>query len=185
MLLVVESISAFSESDFRAEYALLDDTAKKRVDSATENSRRSTLAGRILLRRAVYDLYGKSNYEIYYNDCGKPLMDFCFFSISHSADMVICAVSDKPVGVDIERVREIKRAGHYPLFTSDEASDINSSENPSLRFLELWTQKEAYTKLLGGSVLKEGRLDLSSIDGIKFTTKTDNSYIYTVCEYAR
>ena len=68
-------------------------------------------------------------------------------SLSHKDRILVVALSDKSVGVDIESIvskdSHIKIAARY--FTSNEMDYINSEE----RFFRLWTRKEALGKLLG------------------------------------
>ena len=78
------------------------------------------------------------------------------FSLSHAGTHVLCALSDTPIGVDIESPREISpRAVSY--FCSEE----------ELRFfdpLDLWVFKESYIKLIGGvlTMVKSVRFSLVS-----------------------
>lgn len=68
-------------------------------------------------------------------------------SISHKNNCLVVALSDKAVGVDIEKIYQkeshIKIAKRY--FTSKEIDYITAPE----RFFILWTRKEALGKLLG------------------------------------
>lgn len=61
----------------------------------------------------------------------------------------MCAVSDRPVGIDIERPRKnaIKVAERF--FTQAECDWIGDD---SLRFARIWTLKEAYAKLTGDGI---------------------------------
>ena len=65
----------------------------------------------LLLRYALKKKYGISAVpEFNYNEYGKPfLKDFpdIYFSMSHCAGRVVCAVSDSPVGVDIQDHRKL------------------------------------------------------------------------------
>ena len=74
------------------------------------------------------------------NEWGKPMLKDTplHFSLSHSGYFAICAVSDTPVGVDIERPRNMDKIAR--LFPEARTRDD---------LLRLWTAKEAYLKLLG------------------------------------
>lgn len=74
------------------------------------------------------------------------------FNLSHGKDFVACAVSDQPVGVDIEtfKVREIM----YPekILHPEEAkllAYISNSNEKKKYFFECWVAKESYLKNLG------------------------------------
>lgn len=72
------------------------------------------------------------------------------FSLSHTAGLCLCALSETgAVGADIERVRP-RRASlpRYALSDRELAAFDGTWED----FTRLWTLKEAYVKLRGGSI---------------------------------
>lgn len=114
----------------------------------------------------VYGPHGKP----YFKDCvlkeEKPL----FFSLSHSGDYVLCALSDEEVGADIQRipgadVKKILREEQIAerFFTEQERiwyqqEDVAASflsEQKRRRFYRIWAAKEAYMKWTGNG-LTEG-----------------------------
>ena len=106
--------------------------------------RRAQSAGTGLLLR---HLFGDAEYV--YGANGKPYLkdrSNCFFSISHSARYVVCAVADCEVGVDIEPISPIRPAVLRRCFTEREQVWIGDDAE---RFALLWTMKEAYMKLTG------------------------------------
>ena len=175
-------ISELDGSEYAAEFERLDKRARQKAETIkNERAKKCTLAGRILLRRGIGELFGREDYEITYNKNGKPQLDFCYFSISHSGDRVVCVIADTAVGVDIERIREVRRAERYPLFTREETQHINGCENRSEAFLRLWTQKEAYVKMLGGTMPKNGGIDVTQLEKVSFSTEIDENYVISVC----
>lgn len=88
-----------------------------------------------------------SKEKISENEYGKPELsgENVYFNISHSNGAVVCAVSDKPVGVDIEYIKEMRPGIINRCFTDNEKKAILSSRD----FYRLWTLKEAYVKMLG------------------------------------
>lgn len=170
------SLSAIEE-----EYRRIDTVTRGRVDKMRAEARKATLAGRALLRKGIRELFGRDDYELTYNENGKPELDFCWFSISHSGDTVVCVIADTPVGVDIERMREIRSSEHYPLFTADEAERINRSGKPSEMFLRLWTQKEAYVKMKGGAMSRDGGIDIERVQDVVFQTEISGNYMISTC----
>lgn len=109
-------------------------------------------------------------------------MKLPFFSLSHSGEYVMCALSDEEIGGDIQKIpeadenrlkRENRIAGKH--FTVPESTwclqgDIGQQRE---RFYRIWAAKEAYMKLTGAG-LSEG---LSSFDvdlkNAVVTKKTD------------
>jgi phosphopantetheinyl transferase len=82
------------------------------------------------------------------------------FNISHSGDLVACAVADRPVGVDLERVTArrdllgIARECFHPGEVEDLAAQLSAAgqQAAAVRFAAYWTLKEAHLKRQGGGV---------------------------------
>ena len=105
-----------------------------------------------LLERAVRDSFGYSLSDLNFSldESGKWSCDKLYFSLAHTVGKVAVAVSDKPVGVDIESIssfekRRVKQLAGKILCDGETA--LNSAE-----LLKLWTQKESIFKCYGGKV---------------------------------
>lgn len=110
------------------------------------------LTGRELTDRLIAEAleeYGAADTTIHRTDKGKPYTDGdVFFSVSHSGEHLVCLVSEKPVGVDIQSERRAdvtKISRRY--FTQEECRYVD--ETGSEGFFLLWTRKEAYCKYTG------------------------------------
>ena len=109
--------------------------------------------------------------SIMQNPNGKPYFsdDPGFqFSISHSGDWAVVAVSDVSVGVDIQLKKPIslKLAGRF--FTKNEQRLLASLEGEEYNdtFYRIWTAKEAICKVRGDSlVMILCRTDTVAFDG--------------------
>ena len=88
---------------------------------------------------------------------GKPELSHgsgLFFNISHSGTLAVCAVSGRPVGVDVEQEKEnIDISDFRQCFQPEEMAWIRSCGNPVHAFFRLWTRKESYLKRLGTGLL--------------------------------
>lgn len=95
---------------------------------------------------------------------GKSECKGIYFNLSHSADMVLCAVSNVPVGCDIEKltIAPMEVAEHY--FSKKERlyiADTSNSAEADRRFFRLWTMKESYMKMTGeGMNLSPDRIEI-------------------------
>ncbi len=71
---------------------------------------------------------------------------FVRFSVSHSGSLVVVAMAETEVGIDVEEIKE-KPYGRIieRNFTAGEAAEVKDLES----FLKVWTKKEAYLKLTG------------------------------------
>ncbi len=71
------------------------------------------------------------------------------FNISHSEEYVICVISDKPVGVDIQKIGEYNPDVAKRVCNEKELLEIENSFDKASEFTKLWTQKEAILKMYG------------------------------------
>jgi|TARA_B110000902_G_C14198791_1_gene546918 phosphopantetheinyl transferase len=87
--------------------------------------------------------------DLDYNVNGKPELENRYISLSHSFDYSAVTVSDKKVGVDVEKFRsKISKISHK--FIS--ANEINLIGDQSIENLtKVWTIKEAVYKAFGFS----------------------------------
>jgi 4'-phosphopantetheinyl transferase len=73
------------------------------------------------------------------------------FNLSHSSSLVVCALGDEPIGVDVEKMRVVERAESLAkrFFSFTEFKMLSQIPNPgkSKQFLELWTLKESFFKM--------------------------------------
>jgi len=80
------------------------------------------------------------------------------FNVSHSGNYTVVAISNRPIGVDIEIIRDFSAILAKKLFNEDELKYI-SGTGPSRKkslmqqsFYQIWTAKEAYLKYLGTGI---------------------------------
>ena len=116
-----------------------------------------TLIGEILLRTILIEQVGLENKHLIFeqNQYGKPYLrnySTVNFNISHSGDFVVCATDVKPLGIDIEEVKDLEYVNiAQNFFTESELSYIfkQSLDTQLSKFYELWTLKESYVKCRG------------------------------------
>jgi len=98
-----------------------------------------------LATRKLLEEVGLTDADLSYREDGAPIINGKYISISHTSDFVAIIVSDKKVGIDIERNRkQIFRIAHK--FVNDEERqkfDTDSLETLSI----IWNCKEAMFKL--------------------------------------
>ncbi|MDD6479108.1 MAG: 4'-phosphopantetheinyl transferase superfamily protein [Oscillospiraceae bacterium] len=180
----IANINNFSEGELENEYKLSDENYKhKLLTYKSDKKKRQSLSARLILRNAISEIYGKCDYEISYTENGKPILPFCKFSLSHSEDFAACVISDKDIGIDIEKVRTVKKGSNLHFLTAEEIEFLKSSKDYSASFIYLWTRKES---LLKCSNISSKELSLISVleDTDNFIFKTENyqNYIISVCE---
>lgn len=106
------------------------------------------------------------------------------FSLSHTKNSILCCFSsDAPVGADVERI------GHAPfeimntVFHPEEIAYINkaTAKQRDLRFFEIWTRKESFTKQLGTGLV----CNLSAYNTFNYSpslyTWQESNYCCSIC----
>ncbi len=187
-------IRDLTDSEFNRWYALMGADKQQRVDGFrfTDDKKRSVV-GEMLARKAISEWCSVAPESIVFGkkERGKPYAEDLAveFNISHSGDMVVCAVDDMPVGIDIERIRPIdlklaKRVctteeellflfGHPPT----EQDFVYTVDTERLtRFFKLWTAKEAYGKCIGKGVCF-GRPPAENTECVIL----DKNYVISLC----
>lgn len=149
---------------FEAQYKLMPEYRQKRIDSYKDaNDRRMSLGAGILLAHAIKNAgFAESELKIAYKESGMPYfkndLDF-HFSLSHSNERAMCAVSDESIGCDVEFVTE------------------NANPSPAE-----WTKIESYAKatdmplsqLMGNKSAFDPSYQFKQIE-------LKDGYSYTVC----
>ena len=142
-----------------------------------------------LLKQGLSEVYGmKENPLFEYNEHGKPSIvghpEICF-NLSHCKEAVICAISDQPIGVDVESVRSFNESLVRYTMNEDEIRQIESAEDRAVAFIRLWTMKEAALKLIGTGISNDVKQVLCQ-ERLIFETFIDSQrrYIYSICQFA-
>lgn len=75
-----------------------------------------------------------------------------YVNLSHSDNYAICAVHDRPIGVDIQRCGRYNINTAKRFFTAEETEYISGSQDTDGAFFEIWTKKESFVKAVGGGL---------------------------------
>lgn len=112
--------------------------------------RKQSFGAGVLLQQ-VLQIYGRTEFQICYGTHGKPEIEGLHFNLSHSQDYVVCAVGDKAVGCDIEKIGKIREQVAKRFFTENEVVFLNcyDGEKKTEEFYRIWTMKESYMKMTG------------------------------------
>ena len=84
--------------------------------------------------------------------------------------MVVCAVGEKPVGCDIEKIGEFREGVATRYFSKRENEYISQFDSYAKRdeFYRFWTMKESYLKMTGeGMSLSLDRLEFVLDEEVK------------------
>ena len=174
--------------DFDLQAALAEISEQRREQALKfkhEQGQRLCVLAYQLLKEGLRKEYGITCNPIFeYNEHGKPSIvghPEIFFNLSHCKEAVICVISNKPVGVDVECIREFKDSLVNYTMNDEEKAEMSRSDNPEATFIRLWTMKEATAKLVGTGITHDVK-SLINPTKYKYTTVERQRYTYTICE---
>ena len=121
--------------------------------------------GRKLLTFGIKALYGLDILPVIgYDIHGKPYFphrEDIHFNISHCEGLVVCAISDAPVGVDVERIAPVSDNLPKRVLSEEELDQLSRLPKESPEYLEkfyrFWTLKESAVKQSGKGLSQELR----------------------------
>lgn len=129
-------------------------------------------------KRAGYGLLRAMGVEV--RECtrvghGKPQHPACCFSVTHKAGAVAAAVSDQPLGLDIEPVDGVKRPERL-------LSRIRHPQESETDAALLWTKKEAVFKMLNEQTFCPSAIDTTAYPTVtRRVTVAGRDYYLTLC----
>ena len=174
--------------DFDLQEALDEVSPERREDALRyrrELDQRLCVAAYRLLHRALQQEYGISELPHFsYASNGKPSIMHhtrytIYFSMSHCPSAVACAVSDTPVGIDVENFEHYDEELARHVMNDDEMRRILSSANPAVEFPRLWTMKESLYKMKGDTQAPDVKNMLVHTADCRFTTLIKDNYALT------
>ncbi len=141
----------------RLKTLLADDELAKAARYHFERDRRRSIVRRAALRCILAGHLGAAAAELQfaYGPQGKPSLAApqasIPFNLSHSGELALVAVGRQPLGVDLERSREVADADLVArrFFTPNELEIQRAASDGNQVFLQHWTRKEAVIKAVG------------------------------------
>ena len=114
------------------------------------------LLGEALVRFALKKYWNltSEDYRIDRGEKGKHFIvgvENVFFNISHSGDYVVCAVSDREIGIDIEKRTKARMEVAGRFFHGEEVAQLKMLEEDKQDqlFFNYWSVKESFLKYIG------------------------------------
>ena len=190
------NIQDVNDDQLRLWFEQMDEEKKSSVSlMQNEHKRKQRICADALCRNTLSDFCGIDPDKICFelSPDGKPYAKnlAVHFSISHSGDFAVCAVSETETGIDIEKKRSVHPRVCEKFCTEAETDYVHTCENG---LFEIWTLKEAYFKCIGtglGSDIKnisfsvENNKISCSEKGFEFSfVEIDKNYICSVCKKA-
>jgi len=153
-------IRQFNASNIEFASALVTSERRIKADVYLERSERWASIGVGLLLQYVLKTHYQDHLLVSYSETGKPKIigqKGVYISLSHSGNYCACAVSEAPIGIDIQ-----EHTGDYPLiikhfFRDDEKRYLASflEADREEHFYRLWCRKEAELKAIGAHSIRQ------------------------------
>lgn len=156
------------------------------------------------VQSALREYTGIDSAEVLYTANGKPyikgLDKDMYISVTTADEVMVVAFSDKPVGIDGERLTRFEKKERKTdyivlaerFFTTDEAEYVRDATVAFDAFAAVWIRKEAYVKYTGKgmsdfgnfSVVDDGKL-VNKVNGVSIkkldvTFPGSNEYIFAI-----
>ncbi len=173
---------------FNLEVALAEISEQRREQALKfkyELGQRTCVLAYQLLKQLLREEYGIMENPLFeYNEHGKPSIighPEIFFNLSHCREAVACVVSDAPVGIDVEAVREFKDSLVHYTMNEAEQRQIGNAPNAAEAFIRFWTMKEAALKLAGTGISNNLKDVITDDYDFDVAISPRRTYIYTIC----
>lgn len=107
----------------------------------------------------LFDAYDPAyDFEIEELGQGKPVFKErtdLYFNISHTVNIVVVVMARKPIGIDIDGNRNFSDRMIDKFYSKKEAQWVYGNElRKSDRFFNIWTMKEAFSKMRGDGIAR-------------------------------
>lgn len=165
--------------DLKKSHSLVSPARQKKIDFYRFEKDKKLSAGAYLLLKKLLSCENITNPIFKTEKYGKAYIsnhENIYFNLSHSGKMVLSAISDKEVGVDIEYIDpkiDLNIAKNY--FFNSEYEGIMKSQNQPDEFFRYWVLKESYMKYTGlGFNLDLDSFEIILGDEIKLKNDEDN-----------
>ena len=163
-----------------AALASLPDWRRRKAEAFRfEADRRRSVAAWLLLQQMLAERgLDADSLPVSEDEFGKPAFEASLgihFNLSHGGERVMAAVSDRPVGCDVERIMPFDEGVARECLTDRELTWVKRAQ-PGLdrdrAFIRMWVRKEAYVKAVGKGL----GIDLKSVSLLPEESPQDWSF---------
>lgn len=172
--------------------ARLEDYIAPHIPAEKKPMKDESVCARALLKYVLSEYFSVDKFTLQVKENGKPCLSDCHlhFNLSHCRNRVICAVSEFPIGCDVQDIRPFNSRIVSRFFSSDEGMILSASKSKDKHFSKLWVLKESILKYKGDGIT--GGLDSYgfaeylesnsfSAYGVNLKSFNEEGFIYGVC----
>ena len=192
------NINNFTDEEYESIFFSLPEKLKDKVWKMVKTvNRKLTVMGYILLKNGLKNDYDIDIEELIIkeNKYGKPIItniNNLYYNISHSKDMVVCAISDKEIGIDVSYIKNVNIKLAKQFCNKEEVKYITSSKGYLRTLFKIFSLKESYIKMLGKSLMDIKNIEVIT-GGNSLTIKSEynirisfieniDDYVISICE---
>ena len=143
--------------------SMISEERKERIRHFKNKTTARLSLGAGVLLRIIMDRNAVSDEDILYGEHGKPYFkgENFQFNLTHSGEYVFCAYDDMPIGIDLQKVKEVmpKHINKILSVSEKEYLDSLDEQEKVTAFYRIWANKESVIKWDGQGL----RLPLQSI----------------------
>ena len=118
-----------------------------------------------LLSLSLFHIFGMDmkQFNIRKTASGKWVCKDIYFSLTHSKKVVAVAISNKPVGIDLQAIVSVKSGLENKILTADEKAEYNKLlvEEKQHYLITKWAQKESVFKMQNKLSFKPSSIETS------------------------
>lgn len=182
-------LSDFSEAELKSFCRFLPEEKTEKLQRLkNQKARNESILAWYLLYKALSEK-GIDEYSIGFGENGKPFLkaESLYFNLSHSDGFVCCALGEREVGLDAEKIKPVKESLINKVLAENERKTLKEKDGDFIRF---WTLKESFLKYSGSGITPEiYGLDFSEfseeedfeINSLFYTVKKTDGYYVSVC----
>ncbi|MES2426040.1 MAG: 4'-phosphopantetheinyl transferase superfamily protein [Bacteroidota bacterium] len=121
--------------------------------------KRRFISGRYFIRYIISKRFHQVPADIVlkYTKFNKPFLPGIEFNITHSGNYLLVAISNNPIGIDIEFIDDTfdYKVMLHDIFNANEIAYVKNNQANTLNFYTLWTRKEALLKATGEGLIDD------------------------------
>lgn len=184
MIYIFDEMSIISEEEINRLLPLVSDERREEALRYKHLFGQFACLNSYVMLREMLESKGYTHpFRFGHNEHGKPyLIDYpeIHFNLSHCKNGIAVAVSDQPIGIDIEGYRQVSDSLIRYTMNEEEQRIIRESDDPVRTFTEYWTKKEAVFKLRGTGITHDLHGLLQGDEIVETHVNPEKRYAYSV-----
>ncbi len=140
-----------------------------------------------LLEYASFDTFGLEKSKLYFQKKknGKWVIDGYFFSLSHSGNIVVAAVSDSPIGVDVQKIKKFEDPNKFKAIILSEKEKTKYLNINNEKLMKIWSLKECAFKKSNDSTFIPSRYEIDNLvhcDSFRLEIQKEKYILSILCD---